>query len=127
MGASDLPRDLAGAQSRFAAWRARRQPGQRIPQTLWRLAVRLVRRHGVSRTAGALGVDYYSLKERAETAAPAAAPAPSAFVELPASSVLGKQCRFELDNSAGVRLRLHLVGYDAHEIQALAGTLWNAD
>jgi hypothetical protein len=87
----------------------------------------LVSRHGVSRTAGALGLDYYSLKERAGAAGPATAPAPTTFVELPASAVVGKQCLFERDSSAGVRLRLHLAGYDAQEIAILARTLGNAD
>jgi hypothetical protein len=31
---------------------------------LWALAVRLVSRHGISRTATALGLDYSSLKKR---------------------------------------------------------------
>ena len=127
MGVSELPRDLAGGRRRFEAWRARRRPGQLIPEALWRLAVRLVSRHGVSQTAAALRLDYYSLKERAEAAAPPVAPEQPAFVELPASAVLGKQCLFELDHSAGTRMRVHLVGYDAHEIEILARTLGNAD
>ncbi len=72
MGASErgvLPPDLARGRSRFRAWRGRRQAGGRIPRRLWALAVRLVNRHGVSRTAAALGLDYYSLKERAGQAA----------------------------------------------------------
>ncbi|HZY88494.1 MAG TPA: hypothetical protein VFE78_26970 [Gemmataceae bacterium] len=104
--------------------------GERIPSSLWRLAVRLVGRHGVSQTAGALRLDYYSLKERAEAAeaaAPPATPDQPAFVELPPSAVLGKQCLFELDRNPGTRLRVHLVGYDAHEIEILARTLGNAD
>ena len=66
---SELPKDLAKGRRRFQAWRERRQGGRRIPQPLWALAVRLVSRHGISRTASALGLDYYSLKERVETAA----------------------------------------------------------
>jgi hypothetical protein len=124
---SELPCDLARARRRFAAWRARRQTGQRIPQSLWRLAVRLVNRHGVSRTAGALGVDYYSLKKQAEAAGPDTPAAGPAFIELPAPAVVGKQCLLELDNSTGARMRVQLVGYDAAAIEALARTLWNAD
>ena len=127
MGASDrgeLPHDLAQARSQFLAWRARRVGG-RIPQSLWTLAVRLVARHGVSRTATALGLDYYSLKRRAAAADPPKASRP-AFVELPAPVVVGKQCRFELDNGAGATLRVQLVGYDTADVEALARHFWNA-
>jgi hypothetical protein len=127
MGTSELPCDLARARRRFEAWRARRLPGERIPQSLWGLAVELVSRHGVSRTAGALRVDYYTLKKRSAVAAPEAAAAGRAFIELPAPAVVGKQCLFELDNSAGARMRVQLVGFDAREIETLARTLWNGD
>lgn len=125
MGANELPSDLGRGRRRFQAWRARRVVGDRIPPALWDLAVRLAKAHGISRTVGALGVDYYSLKKRTEAASPEAAAAP-AFIELPPAMV-AKQCQFELDNSAGGRLRVQLVGYDANEIETLARVLWNAD
>lgn len=124
---SELPSDLAAARRRFQRWRARRVVGNRIPESLWRLAVRLASRHGVSRTAGALGVDYYTLKQRAEAAAAPAAPAGGpAFIELPPAAV-GKQCLFEVDHSAGARLRVQLLGYDANEIGMLAHRLWSVE
>ena len=127
MGANELPSDLAQAWRRFQAWRARRQGGERIPPALWRLAVRLVRSHGVSRTAMALRVDYYSLKKQVGAAAQEAPPGKPTFIELPAPAVIGKQCQFELDNGAGVSMRLHLLGYDATEIETLARVLWMAE
>jgi len=127
MSASDLPRDLARARSRFEAWRSQRQAGERIPKSLWRLAVRLARSQGVSRTSDALGVDYYSLKERSEALAPEAPSARSAFIELPVPAVAAKQCLIEVDGSTGARMRLQLVGYDADEIEPLARILWVAD
>jgi hypothetical protein len=121
-----LPRDLARARSRFQTWRYRRQAGGRIPQPLWALAVRLVARHGVSRTAMALGLDYYSLKERAEATTRELPPSSPAFVELPSPVVVGKQCLVELDNGAGATMRVQLVGYDAADVAALT-RFWNAD
>ncbi len=100
--------------------------GERIPRPLWDLAVRLAKLHGISRTATALGIDYYSLQKHAVTAA---APAPSsdpAFVELPAPILVAKQCRFELDNGAGATMRVQLVGYDAADLEALACGFWDA-
>src|SRR4051794_18515870 len=61
-----LPPDLVRGQSRFRTWRAQRKAGVRIPQPLWALAIRLAKTHGVSRTSAALGLDYHSLKERAD-------------------------------------------------------------
>jgi hypothetical protein len=127
MSASDLPRDLARARSKFEAWRGQRQAGERIPKSMWRLAVRLARSHGVSRTSDALGVDYYSLKEQGEALAPEAPSARSAFIELPVPAVVGKQCLIEVDGSTGARMRVQLVGYDTDEIEPLARILWVAD
>jgi hypothetical protein len=122
----ELPDDLAQARGRFQAWRARRQAGGRIPQPLWAVAVQLVAKHGVSRTAAALSLDYYSLKRRAAAANQVKASSP-AFVELPAPVVLGKQCLFELDNGAGSTLRVQLVGYDTADVEALARHFGNAE
>ena len=129
MGASErgeLPRDLVRARSRFQTWRGRRQTGGRIPHGLWALAVRLVNRYGVSRTAAVLGLDYYSLKKRAEGSAEQPQLNRPAFVELPSPVVIGKQGLFELANGAGATLRVQLVGYDAADVEALARSFWNA-
>ena len=124
---SDLPKDLLRAQIRFRAWRQQRLPGERIPPPLWTLAVRLVPAHGVSRTSMALGLDYYSLKRRAEEAADQAQSKQPAFVELPAPLAASKQALFELDNGAGITRRVQLLGYDAAEVAVLARSFWNAD
>ena len=117
---------MALGRSRFEAWRGERKLGARIPQPLWDLAVRLAKLHGVSRTATALGLDYYGLQRRTGTVA---APAPSsnpAFVEVQAPIVAGKECRLEFDNGAGATLRVQLVGYDAADVEALSRSFWNA-
>ena len=121
----ELPKDLAQARSRFETWRQRRQGGRRIPQSLWDLAVRLASTHGVSRTATALGLGYYSLKKQVEAAAPQPPPCGPAFVELPPPVVVSKQALFELDNGAGATMRVQLVGYDAADVEALARRFWD--
>ena len=128
MGASErrgLPPDLALGRSRFQAWRGERKLGERIPRPLWDLAVRLAKLHGVSRTAAALGLDYYGLQRRTGAVV---VPAPSsnpAFVEVQAPIVAGKECRLEFDNGAGATLRVQLVGYDAADVEALSRSFWN--
>jgi hypothetical protein len=127
MGTGELAKDLLRAQMQFQAWRSQRQRGSRVPRSLWALAVRLAQRHGVSRVATALRVDYYRL--RREAGPTPAVPTPSgksAFVELSSPTMLGKQCLFELDNGAGASLRLQLLGYDAADVAAVARTLWSA-
>ena len=103
-----------------------RSAGGRIPQPLWAMATRLAKAHGVSRTAAVLGLDYYRLKELAEAAAGEPRSSGPAFVELTSPVMVGKQCRFELDNGAGATMRVELVGYDAVEIEALSRGFWNA-
>ena len=122
----ELPKDLAQARSRFEAWRERRPGGRRIPQPLWDLAVRLASQHGVSRTATALGLDYYSLKKQAEAAAPQPPSRSPAFVELPPPVVVAKQALFELVNGAGATMRVQQLGYDAADVEALARRFWGA-
>ena len=118
---------LARAQTRFREWRQKRTIGNRIPEPLWTLAVKLAIAHGACRTASALDLDYYSLKRRLEAAAARPQTARPAFVELPAPLAVGKQCSFELCDGAGSTLRIQLVGYDAAEVAALSCSLWNAE
>src|SRR5262249_25111485 len=121
-----LPPDLARGQRRFQAWREQRKPGDSIPQSLWAIAVRLAKAHGVSRTAAALHLDYYRLKNRAAAAA-ANEPQPSgpAFVELTPPALVAKRCRLEFDNGAGATMRVQLIGYAAADIEALSRSFWN--
>ena len=59
----DVPESLARGRERFEAWRRSRKVGARIPDSLWSLAVTLAESHGLSRTASALKLDDYSLKD----------------------------------------------------------------
>ena len=57
-----VPADLAAVQRRFAQWRAKRRPGARIPEPLWKLAAQAAAKFGLNRTKAALQLDYYSLQ-----------------------------------------------------------------
>lgn len=121
-----LPADLEQARNRFRAWRGRRKIGERIPRTLWALAVQLANVHGVGRTATALGLDYYSLQKQAGAVTAQARSSAPAFVEFTAPVMAAKQCQVELNNGSGATMRVQLVGYDAADIEALARGFWNA-
>jgi len=122
MGVEELSDGLLRGRNRFRRWREGRQVGERIPQTLWTLAIGLARAHGISRTSNVLGLDYYHLKKRVEKSVGEALD--SAFIELPAP--VTKQCLFELDNGAGVIRRVQLMGYDSADVEILARTFWNS-
>ncbi len=121
-----LAEDLRRVRSQFQIWRKQRQPGSRIPPHLWALAVRLVSTHGLSRTATALGLDYYSLKKQVADADDQPQSGGPAFLEVPVPLVVSKQARFELDTGAGATLRVQLVGYDAADLEAFVRHFWNA-
>jgi hypothetical protein len=124
----ELPLDLARGQARFQSWREQRKPGHRIPRALWALAVRMAQLHGVNRTALAFGLDRKYLQRRiAAAAGPVAQLKPGpAFVELPGANLAAKECRIELDNGAGVTMRVQVFGYDAADLEALSRSFWNA-
>jgi len=82
---------------------------------LWELAVKLAAEHGLHRTAQALKLDYYSLKQRIETAEPVRDESDTAFLELPSAQVAVQECVIELEDGA-VSLRVSLKGYSATEV-----------
>jgi hypothetical protein len=106
---AELPTDLLRAQRRLLTWRSRQTARRPIPHSLWALAVRLVQRYGLNRTARALKLDYYSLKKRVQQSLAPVPPGQPAFVELPPVAV--KQCLCEIGNRAGASMRLQLQGY----------------
>lgn len=121
----DLPLDLARASERFAQWRGSRVLGERIPESLWRCAVDLAGRYGVSRTASALRVGYYELQKRLATASHGVqAASPVAFVELPPVTV--GACLIEFENASGSRMRVQLQGSQLPDLVALARSFWDA-
>lgn len=59
-----LPVDLSRAATRFEQSRQTRVLGERILEKLWKLAADVTERHGVSRTAAVLRLDYDALNKR---------------------------------------------------------------
>ncbi len=120
---------LSGVQSQFEQWRRHRALGTRIPEALWQAAVEVGHEHGVSKTAQALGLDYYGLKKRLESSPAEGAVAPlsgSGFVEIPLGRpIAGSECVFELEDSQGARLRVELKGAGPSEVASLARTFWS--
>jgi hypothetical protein len=125
-----VPADLESARRRFEQWRQVRKVPTPIPESLWAAAVKLAGRYGISRTAKALRVAYYSLKERAEreTACSAASPPTlrqATFLELAVPSGTGSgECLLEWEDAAGGKMRVHLKGVAPPDLIALSRSFW---
>jgi len=125
-----LPSDLARATERFRQWRQGRGSRTRIPAALWKLAVKAAGRHGVARTAAALKLDYYALKNRllvrplpvTETGR---LNPPPAFVELTHGSPSPSPCVLEFSDRTGATLRVELPAGQVPDLVALGRTLWD--
>ena len=120
-----LPARLERARERFERWRSERQPGARIPRSLWASAAKLAKVYGVYRTARALRLDYTGLKRRAAATGRETTTRPkertSAFFEvLRAGALLVPECLVELEDASGAKMRLELKGVDAAQLGALA-------
>ena len=112
---TNLPVDLRTARRQLDRWRSRHRPHTRLPEELWRKAMTLARKHGLNRTASALGLKYYSLKKRVEATVgdlSKGEEAPCEFVELLPSPMAARscECMIELDDGRGATVRIHVKG-----------------
>ena len=121
---------LSDVRRQFERWRKSRRRGTRIPEALWRAAASAGQEHGVSKTAQALRLDYYALKERVESAPEKRSAAkPSSeikFLEIPLGAPSGRpECVLEFEDGQGARLRVELQGSALAELETVARSLWS--
>jgi hypothetical protein len=122
----DLPAGLERVRQRFERWRRTHRERARISDSLWAAAVKAAGSHGLCRTAKALRVDYYSLKERLEQSSAGTQGVPQAnFLELSplAPASLG-ECTVEWADAAGSTMRVYLKGFPAPDLAALGRSFW---
>ena len=125
-----FPADLESTRRRFEQWRRTCRARTRIPDSLWSAAVKMAERYGTCRTAKALRLGYYSLKERVEREAAAKAATPAAvnkatFLELPhLSPTVAGECLLEWEDTAGAKMRVHLKGVAVPDLVALSRSFW---
>lgn len=125
-----LPADLEHTRRRLEQWRQRHQAPTPLPESLWSQAVKLAGKYGVSRTARALGVGYYSLKDRVEKETVASAAdnptrSEATFVELSVSPRRGVgECLLEWEDADGGKMRVHLKGGEVPDLVALSRSFW---
>lgn len=128
-----LPADLAAARRRIEKWRSAGRARRPLPKKIWEMAADLVPTHGVYRVSQVLRLEYYKVKEQAETrqagrrmaskqpsskrAKPAPKPTTPAFVEVSApSSVMSSSLGYtvELIDASGRQMTIRSsTGMDA--------------
>lgn len=119
-----LSSDLESVRTRYEEWRANRVGRARVPESLWELAVPLVKTHGVAVVAKALTLNYAGLKRRASEAERRGADSGSPFVEFklgqPSHTM---ECEVELLDTDGAKTTIRLRGASAVDVAALASLL----
>ena len=121
---------LSDVRSQFERWRRSRKRGTRIPEALWCAAAKAGQEHGVSKTAQALGLDYYALKKRVESAVKerpvVAPPSEIKFLEIPLGAPSARpECVLEFEDGEGTRLRVELQGSALAQLESVARSLWS--
>lgn len=123
---AEVPASLVRLRQRFVAWRKARTPGERIPESLWNSAVKMVAKYGLNPTARVLNLDYYALKKRVDSASHPASS--STFVELPSSALsVSSECMIEWEDAAGARMRVHVKGQNLPDVLALGRSFWSGE
>ena len=115
-----LPAALARAQRKIERWRQQHRPRARLPDELWREAAKLASAHGINRTARALRLDYYALKEHAAAAAEVGERAADFVEVLPgAMSSTRPECVIEIEETGGDKMRIRLAGGNLPDVAEL--------
>ena len=123
---TNIPPALSRARCQLDRWRSRqRNTRARLPEELWQKAVVLASKHGLNKTARALGLKYDSLRKHLdETGGDAFVPARSMpdFVELLPGAMTpgGVECRVEWTDGHGESVRMHIRGAGLSELTSLA-------
>ena len=133
-----LPEPLVRVHRRLERWRTTRRQRCPIPEALWIASATVARDFGLGRTARALRLDYYKLRERLAASAPAVVVAPVGrvealeerrrpdFVEVKVAGfteVGAGESVVALDDGTGARMTLR-VGGDPTTLVALAESFW---
>lgn len=98
--------ELEQVREELAIWRATPGKGQKIPEPVWRKAVRAAKKHGVNPVSKALGLDYSCLKRRIGSGHGISELMP-AFVEVKAPATRDDlACVIEMEKGGGTRMRI---------------------
>ena len=122
-----IPEEMEQVRQELENWRSSHPRRSRIPKPLWAAAVKLAQQYGLWRTAQTLRLDYQRLKVQTGSGQTGHGKAAPRFVELAASAVGFSECRVELENRRGAKMRIHLKGVDAAGVAAISQALWSGN
>jgi len=121
-----IPAAVSTARHQLDRWRSR-QPTKRtrLPEDLWQNAVALARRHGLNKTARALGLKYDSLKKHLQAMASDESKSGQGryeFLELLPSPVTSPSidCMIEFEDGDGQTVRMHVTGVRMADLASFA-------
>ena len=119
---------LSEVKEQFKTWRKTRKSLRPIPKKLWAAAVSLTTQHCLSQISKELVLDYSALKKRAaiKNKDSAASMSPADFMEVklepPATAA---ECIVEMQDSLGLKMRMHFRGKTDFDLLELAKTVWS--
>lgn len=123
-----IPAELKELSRQIEQWRCTRPYRMPMPETLWTLAAKVARQHGLARVARFTRLDYYSLKGRIEglkQSGSATSVVKPTFIELrPLPDNPVPECTIELEHSRGRRMRIHIKGAPMPDVTALSRAFW---
>ena len=106
-GGRNLPAVVERVCCEFEVWRSQRRGNERIPERLWKLAVRAARKHGVHLVSTAVGLEHAALKRRVHPSPVEPTTEVTRFVELPSTAgVDSVGCVVEIQKGNGTQLRV---------------------
>lgn len=126
---------LRELRERLERWRRQREGQRRIPEVFWSEATALARVEGVSWVAGALGLSYPGLRQRARAEGSTGTRAGSAwpgFVELalpgpPGAATAADGWVLEVSGRGGGRLTVRCPRERAADVLALVKECWRGE
>ena len=122
---ANLKLNLEKAQGQFSTWRKTRKKRGPIPEELWDVAISLSELYTVYQISKDLHLNYTALKDRVEAQRmmPSEEPNRQTFIELP--SMASGEISLELENKAGGKMKIHLIGHTDINLVSLTQTFWS--
>ena len=113
---------------KFESWRQSKEGNRRIPETLWKAAVKLAKYHSVHQIARTLHLNHTDLMKRVDAARDSTRPGvltQPTFVEVDFPGIdHGADCVIEFENSGGAKMRISLKGQGGIDLKALGEDFW---
>jgi hypothetical protein len=117
---------LAEVQGRFAEWRKNKKLRRRIPEDLWKAAVRLSTEHSIHKISTALSLGYADLKKRVKLdERPPATSLSSDFIPIDIPPTHNAECIVEMEHRNGNKMRMHFKGKVDLDLQVFAESFWS--